>query len=174
MALIHAEIFNPTGKIKNKTSRCESGSNLSTEWSPSLSKSAFRFIFRSRDEPQVFFTLARPQKDDCILLPAHPRTYRTHDKKSPRLNTMFIIIWFLWKPRSQTYCSHWPPRRLFASYLQYVYSMGRGFVKTEKEIWKKSHWVEVFVGPSPSWTIGLGGRAPKRARNQDSYGKSRR
>ena len=43
MALIHAEIFNPKGKkIKNKTSRCESGSNLSSEWSPSLSKFAFR------------------------------------------------------------------------------------------------------------------------------------
>lgn len=79
-----------------------------------------------------------PVKGDCSLVLAHPESSQTTLNLAVLNNVQNRTVTAA--VRFQTLCFRLqalrPPGRLFASYLQYVYSMARSFTILDKEIWK--------------------------------------
>lgn len=100
-----------------------------------LFRSAFCIQFGFGDETLVLYSRAPLKGDERVPLPAHPDS--SHTMEDPAVQHNIHNHMASTVEETQTYCSACPPRRLFASYLQYVYILGRYFVILDKEKWEK-------------------------------------
>lgn len=100
-----------------------------------LFRSAFCIQFGFVDETLVLYSRLPQKGDERFPLPAHPEP--SHTMEDPAVQHNIYNHMASAVEETQTYCSACPPRRLFASYLQYVYTLGRYFVILDKEKWEK-------------------------------------
>lgn len=131
MALILHEILNCTENIPLPISKVQTSRPKQERCSFPLFWSAFCIQFGFGDETLVLYSRAPLKGDERFSLPAHPDSSHTMEDPAVQHNIHNHMASAV--EETQTYCSACPPRRLFASYLQYVYTLKRYFVILDKE-----------------------------------------